>query len=429
MKRVLIITYYWPPSGGAGVHRWLKVSKYLAERNQCYIYTPQNPDFALQDESLLQRVSPKIKVLKRRIFEPYFIYKAFLPPAERKKVNVPSALGGKDQSLLKQTATWVRGNVFVPDPRIFWVKPSFRYLKSIIKEEKIDVIITTGPPHSMHLIGWRLKNYFGQQINWIADFRDPWTNIAFYDKLKIGRRAHAKHIALEKKVITACDTLVTVSQQWGKDFEELGAKKVKVIYNGFDPSNFQFPTSPEKEYFYLTHVGSLNEDRNPHALWKAAQALINENEAFRQKLRIQLIGNLHPEVLQSIEQHQLNDNLEAKGYLPFEEALKATYQSTIALLLLNDTKDIDGRIPMKIFEYMGAGNPILAIGKPTGDTGKIINQYQLGKISDFGDVEGAKAALSYFFELYQSKKLKRFSPDALQGFTIQSISRAFESLF
>ncbi len=429
MKKVLIITYYWPPSGGAGVHRWLKLSKYLTKNNKCYVYTPENPDFALKDKSLLAKVSPEITVLKKKIIEPYFIYKAFLKKSVGASVNSPHSVDADKKSLIKRFAKWIRGNIFIPDPRVFWVKPSYKYLKRIIEEEGIDVLITTGPPQSMHLIAYRLKLYFKTNINWIADFRDPWTNIDFYDMLNVGKRADAKNRKLEKNVISTCDTLVTVSKSWARDFKELGANNVKVITNGFDTDDYQFKTEAANDYFCLTHIGSINADRNPKSLWEAIYQINKTNSEFKKKVRIKLVGNVHQNVLVDIENYGLSSNLISIPNVPHKKALEELHNSSISLLLLNDTKNIDGIVPGKIFEYMGVGNPIFAIGKTNGDTGNIINENNLGLITDFGDVEAAKTALLSFYQNYLNNSLVRFSNKNMEKFTIKSISSSFEEIF
>lgn len=427
-KRILIITYYWPPSGGAGVHRWLKLSKYLAEKHSCYIYTPSNPDFALKDESLIQKIEPSIHVLKGKIFEPYFAYRAFVKKSDKAHVNQPSSVA-EGGGLIKQLGKWGRGNLFIPDPRVFWVKPSFRALKKIIQREKISVVITTGPPHSMHLIGLKLKAYFKNEINWIADFRDPWTNIDFYDKLKIGKRADRKHRELERKVIANANTVVTVSENWGQDFLNLGAKKVKVITNGFDPDDYSPQPNLKKEQFILTHLGSINADRNPVSLWSALSELVATDQNFRTKLHIRLIGDVNAHVIQSIEKFGLNHHVELIPNLPHSAALAELYSSSISLLLLNDTKNIDGIIPGKLFEYIGVGKPIYAIGKISGDTGKIITENNLGAISAFNDVQAAKNVILSFFDAFEKDELSSFSKEALEKFSIRALSHQFESIF
>lgn len=427
-KKILIITYYWPPSGGAGVQRWLKISKYLAENNSCYVYTPENPDFSLVDDSLLNKVNPKIKVIKRKIFEPYFLYRALLKKKDRATVNQPASVD-KGGGLIKNMAKWVRGNIFIPDPRKFWVRPSTRYLKKIIEAEKIDVVITTGPPHSMHLIGYRLKKHFKENINWIADFRDPWTTIDFYDMLQVGKRADNKNKKLEKQVMTTCNTLISVSASWGKVYEDLGATNVKIITNGFDADDYFQPSSFKTDKFIITHLGSINADRNPVALWQALQALNQENELFKNTCKVRLIGTVHPSVFESVRNLELSSNVEFIENKPHKTALELLTNGHVSLLLLNNVKNIDGIIPGKLFEYIGVGNPILAIGKKEGDTGSIINENNLGVIADFEDVKLIKATLISFFEKHQNKTLVGVPKEDLNKFSIKSISESFEEIF
>ena len=427
-KRVLIISYYWPPSGGAGVHRWLKISKYLAENNQCYVYTPANPDFALKDESLLTKVSPKIKVLKRKIFEPYFVYRAFVKKSDKGQVNQPSSVDAS-KSPIKQLGKWARGNMFIPDPRVFWVKPSYRYLKKVIKDENIDVVISTGPPHSMHLIGLKLKKHFGDKINWIADFRDPWTDIDFYDMLSVGKRADEKNQRLEKEVVTKSDTVVTISSSWDGSFAEMDQDRRKVITNGFDSANYKETHVKDNPHFTITHLGSINADRNPEALWIALSNLCKEKDDFKTNLRVRLVGNVHEDVIKAVEKYGLNDRVTLVPNMPHKEAIEQLYDSSISLLLLNNAKNIDGIVPGKMFEYMGVGNPILAIGKLDGDAGNIIDENKLGAITNFGDSQTAQKVVAEFYDSYLNNKLTRFSKEKLEKFSIKKISESFEAIF
>ena len=427
-KKILIISYYWPPSGGAGVQRWLKISKYLAENNTCFVYTPENPDFSLQDDSLNKKVHPQIVVIKRKIFEPYFLYRALLKKKDRATVNQPSSVdnGG---GFIKKMAKWVRGNIFIPDPRKFWVNPSARYLKKIISKEKIDVIVSTGPPHSMHLIAYKLKKHFGTKINWIADFRDPWTTIDFYDMLQIGKRADNKNKELENRVITTCDTLVSVSPSWGKVYEDLGASNVKIITNGFDSDDYNLSPNIDQKSFVITHLGSINADRNPNSFWQAIKELSDQNDEFKNRCKVKLIGTVHDSVLESVQQYDISSCVEFIPNQPHKKALELLTNSHVSLLLLNNVKNIDGIIPGKLFEYIGVGNPIFAIGKKEGDTGTIINENKLGTIADFDNIDFIKKTLLSYFEDFSNKTLKGVPKEELNKFSIKSISESFEEIF
>ena len=189
MKRVLIITYYWPPSGGSGVQRWLKMSKYLPEYGwQPVIYTTENAEYPIVDPSLEKDVSPEAEVIRRPITEPYTFYKKFLGIKQEETVKVGFTQEEKKKKSWKSgLSMWIRGNLFIPDARRWWVKPSVKYLKKYLQEHPVDAIISTGPPHSMHLIAMKLKEATG--LPWIADFRDPWTEIDYYQDLHLTRRS------------------------------------------------------------------------------------------------------------------------------------------------------------------------------------------------------------------------------------------------
>ena len=190
-KKVLIVSYYWPPAGGPGVQRWLKFVKYLPEFDvQPIVYIPENPNYPLVDERLVQDVHPQAIILKHKIFEPYALASVF-SKHKTKKISAGIITKNKKQSFVEKLMLWIRGNIFIPDARVFWVNPSIDYLKNYIQENKIETVITTGPPHSLHLIGLGLKKQLA--INWIADFRDPWTTIGYHKELKLSKWAAKKH--------------------------------------------------------------------------------------------------------------------------------------------------------------------------------------------------------------------------------------------
>ncbi|HMK06024.1 MAG TPA: hypothetical protein VK476_00755, partial [Flavobacterium sp.] len=183
MKKVLIITYYFPPAGGPGVQRWLKFIKYLPDFDiQPIVYVPENPTYPIIDAQLMSEISDKAIVLKTKIFEPYGLASIF-SKNKTKKISSGIIPSMRRQTSIDKFLLWVRGNLFIPDARVFWVKPSVAYLKKYISENNIDIIITSGPPHSLHLIGMKLKNVMN--VKWIADFRDPWTTIGYHKSLKL----------------------------------------------------------------------------------------------------------------------------------------------------------------------------------------------------------------------------------------------------
>src|SRR5690606_9032310 len=232
MKKVLIITYYWPPAGGPGVQRWLKFVKYLPEYGiEPIVYVPKNPTYPLIDEELQKEVSYNTTILKNNIIEPYGWASVF-SKKNTKKISSGIIPDKKKQSALQKLMLWVRGNLFIPDARVLWVRPSVSYLSNYLQGSGIDTIITTGPPHSLHLIGMELQKRFG--VKWIADFRDPWTTIGYHKELRLSESSQKMHIKMERDVLTTADSIIVTSPTTKAEFEQLTDKPVTVITNGYD---------------------------------------------------------------------------------------------------------------------------------------------------------------------------------------------------
>lgn len=405
LKKVLIITYYWPPTGGAGVQRWLKFSKYFAKFGwEPIIYTPSNPDFPINDETLLKDVSPSVIVLKTPINEPYDVYRKIMGKKKTETVNQGFLSEGKENKLLQKMMIWVRGNFFIPDARKFWIKPSVKYLTSYLQNNKVDAIISTGPPHSMHLIALGLKRKLN--IPWIADFRDPWTQIDFYDQLQLTKFADNKHKKLEKSVLQNANKVVTVSSNWANDLHSLCDRSINVITNGFDAEDFQLMKSETLlPGFLFHHIGALNKDRNPHILWKVLGELCKENQSFKSDLKLKFTGKTDAAVFDSLRLNGILDNAEKTDYMAHSEVVKLLLKSPVLLLPLNDTPNVLGIVPGKLFEYLAAKRPIFAIGNLQGDSAKIIKETTAGSMVDFKDVEGTKQAVLDLYQKYKTNQL------------------------
>lgn len=405
MKKVLIITYYWPPSGGAGVQRWLKFVKYLRQFGwEPLVYTPENPEAPAIDNSLQKDVPENVTVLKTKIWEPYNLYKSFIGQKKDEKINAGFLTEKKKPGLTQKISVWIRGNWFIPDARKFWITPSVEFLSEYLKKNPVDAMVSTGPPHSMHLIALGLKRKLN--IPWLADFRDPWTNIDFYDKLKLTKSSDEKHKKLELEVLKNADKVVVVSWNWAKDFEKILKRNYEVITNGFDEEDFNQSSSKPDDKFSISHIGAMNKDRNPHEFWKALKELSNENESLKKDLRIRLIGKNDISVIDSIEQNGLKGFTETISYLPHNEVLKQICTSQLLLLPLNDTPNTLGIIPGKIFEYLAAKRPIFAIGNENGDSARIIREANAGVVCDFRNKEKIKQELKKMYEEYKNGNLK-----------------------
>ena len=371
MKKVLIITYYWPPSGGSGVQRWLKTSKYLPENGWTpIIYTPQNPDFDIKDDSLASDIHLDAIILRRPILEPYALARLF---SKGKKVNAGLITTSKEQSLSSKLMNWVRGNIFIPDPRVWWVKPSIKYLSKYIKENQVDAIVTTGPPHSMHLIGLGLKKKF--DIPWISDFRDPWSKLDFLDAFRLSPRALKKYEALEKEVLRNSDWIMFTSFSMPELFFDVDKSKVYIMTNGYDDSDFidSNETTSRQSNIVVYHAGLLNEIRYPENLFNALELIQNEGEI---EIQIHLVGNVDAQIKNKIQSKPALDKITIiEGYKPHQEVLQDYQKASHLLLLINDTHNSKVNIPGKLFEYLASNKTIIGIGKLDDDAITILDKF------------------------------------------------------
>jgi len=421
MKKVLIITYYWIPSGGAGVQRWVKFAKYLRQYGwEPIIYTPKNPEYPSIDHSFEKDIPADITVLKTPIWEPYNVYRN-LTGKKNQAINAGFISENKKQGWKDKLSIWIRGNFLIPDPRRFWIKPSVRFLSDYLKENPVDAVITTGPPHSMHLIGMGLKKNF-PSLPWVADFRDPWTNIDFYKDLNLTWLADKIHHKLEREVIQNADTVLVVSRGMEEEFALMKPKKLRVITNGYDESDVQVGTLTLDGRFSISHIGTLNAARNPRIVWKVLSEICAENVDFKKDLQIQLVGKVDFSVLEDIQSYGLQEQLLKIDYLSHSEAIAKQNSSQVLMLLINQSGNAKGILTGKFFEYLAAKRPILAVGPTDGDAAVVLNETGAGVIVDFADEPETKTAILNYYNQYkkgtlsvQSESVERFSRRSLTG--------------
>ena len=399
MKNVLILTYYWPPTGGAGVHRWLKFVKYLRRFGwEPIVYTPENPEPPLLDPSLENDIPQGLTVLKTRIWEPYSLYKKFVGRPPDKGFQAGFLSEQKVPKRKQDLSVWIRGNFFIPDARKYWIRPSVKYLSAYLKEVPVQVVVTTGPPHSLHLIGLKLKQKLN--IPWVADFRDPWTGIDFYSRLKLTRAADRKHHRLEQQVIMQADAVITVSHGLKIDFRKYRQNGIHVITNGYDPEDIpSVPVEPAGD-FLITHLGSVNADRNPHAFWKAVSESLQENEPFKKHLRIRFIGKTDVTVRASILEHGLENYVELCPPVPHEQVFTLLKQSRLLFLPVNRTPNAASILTGKLYEYLAAGRPVLGIGPEDGEMARILEETGAGRVCHWDSPDRIKSFLEEIFEKY-----------------------------
>nr|WP_315251374.1 glycosyltransferase family 4 protein [uncultured Flavobacterium sp.] len=422
-KKILVITYYWPPAGGPGVQRWLKFVKYLPDYDiQPIVYIPENPTYPIVDANLEKEVSKKAVILKNKIFEPYQLA-SFFSKNKTKKISSGIIPNQKKQTFLEKTLLWIRGNLFIPDARVFWVKPSITFLEKYIIENNIDTIITSGPPHSLHLIGLDLKQK--TKINWFADFRDPWTTIGYHKALRLSLRAERKHKALEYRVLNTADRIIVTSKTTKTEFRAITNKPISVITNGYD-------TEPATEVildskFSLAHIGSFLSERNPFILWESLAELIHEIPDFKSHLELKLIGAVSQEILDTILQFNLDFYLNNLGYVSHHEAVAHQRNSQVLLLIEINSEETKSIIPGKLFEYIVSNRPIIAIGPKDSDFAEIITETNTGVFFEYSEKEKLKGAIITYYNQFLEGKLQSYGV-GLQKYSRKNLTKELAQL-
>ncbi|MFV9550981.1 glycosyltransferase [Algibacter sp. PT7-4] len=421
-KRVLIISYYWPPAGGPGVQRWLKFVKYLPEFNVApVVFVPENPSYPIVDESFLLESLGEVEVVKQPINEPYKWASWFSKSS--KTISKGIIADNNKQSLLERLMLFIRGNFFIPDARIGWVKPSVSFLLKYINEKKIETIITTGPPHSVHLIGLQLKKRL--DLKWIADFRDPWTTIGYHKQLKLTSKAKNKHKALENQVLNNSDQIIVTSFTTKEEFLNITSKPIAVITNGYDDEecvDFKMDTK-----FTLSHIGSLLSKRNPEILWQVLSDLITSEVGFSDYFQLNFVGSVSDNVLESVKNYGLSDYINNVGYVTHKEAIMFQKKSQVLLLIEIDSDETKCIIPGKLFEYMVSNRPIISIGPSHSDVEKIIKETNTGNYFSYNDFDSLKRIILEHYAAFLNKTLQSH-PIGLQKYHRRALTKSLVNL-
>ena len=433
MKRVLIISYYWPPTGGSGVQRWVKFAKYLPEEDwQPVIYTPENPEQLAVDASLEAEVPSEAEVIRTRITEPYALYKKVLRRSGHSKEAVEvNPVNAQNKSFLQKAAMWVRGNFFRPDPRCLWIRPSVRYLKKYLEEHPVDMIVTTGPPQSMHMIGLRLAKETG--LPWVADFRDPWTKIFYFKHLSMTPATERWHKKMEKAVLDEASAVVAVSPLVQQEFQAMTDTPVELITNGFDECDFPSEKDteayggPDKD-FTITHTGLFAADGNPTVLWDVLREKYQADDDFRKQLRIKLIGKNDEQILKALKDRGLQEALTDMGYQPHSVAVEQQRKASILILPLRKEPEYKAVLPGKLFEYMASERPVLGIGQPDGAMAMILGEAKTGTVLDWNDKKGISEYIEKCWKMHLEGRLTTVGAD-ISRFTRRSTTRQMAGLF
>lgn len=429
MKKALIITYYWPPAGGTGTQRCLKFAKHLRSFGwEPVIYTASNRHELHTDDSLATSGLEGLTVLETKAWDPYRPYRFF---TGRNKVQAasPHLAFTEKPNLRERFSRWVRDTIFIPDARKFWIKPSVRFLSKYLEENKIDIVFTSGPPHSMHRIGYGLKK-LNPAIRWVADFRDPWMHISSYHQASLTNSALQKQVQMEKEVLLAADAIVSIGNHLRNELVQhsglTNETKFHTITNSFEKTALSIPER-EDEKFIITHSGTLYKNRSPLIFWKTIAALAEENESFRNKLEIKLIGKIEAEALTVLSSCGLDRFIRKTGFIPHQKAQEEMLRSDLLLVLVNDVPDAGGILTGKFFEYLGSGLPVLAIGPEQGDLADIMRETNCGRIVDFRDADKMKKTLLDFFEGNFEKDLKNAENYSAEN-AVRKLADIFDSI-
>lgn len=389
MKKVLIITYYWPPAGGIGVLRCLKFAKYLRNYGwEPMVYTAENAQYPYLDPDNETDIPPNLTVIKRPILEPFNMFKALTGRKKDAPMSNPLVARDKKPGALEKLAVWIRGNFFIPDARALWIRPSVRFLTRYLKENPVDALLSDGPPHTNTMIACKLSQKLG--IPWLADFQDPWTQVDYYQLFKITPWADRIHKGQEQEVFQTAHKITIASPHWKEDLHSIGAKNVEVIFWGYDEDDFKALKPVGKQKFRILHAGILGLDRLPDKVFRALQRLCNEVPGFKADLQIDLYGMVDYSIKESIATHRLEDCTHYKGTIDRRSVLKEIINADLLLLPLNKSANILGRIPGKLFEYLRSFVPILCLGPAKSDVSQVIQELEAGETFGYDDAEGIR---------------------------------------
>jgi len=417
------------------VQRWVKFAKYLpSEGWEPVVYTPENPEITAVDRTLEKEISPNLEVIKRPITEPYDLYRKLMGKGAETDLQKLTAAGSKDEvtpissgkkSFRQRLSLWIRGNIFVPDPRVSWVKPSVKFLKKYLKEHPVDVIVTTGPPQSMHLIGLKLHKDLG--LPWIPDFRDPWTKMYYLKHLPLTAATKKALYRMEQKVLDSCSTVLTVTPMVQEDYAARTKTPVAMITNGYDEEDFSGVGTGKTSGFVITHTGLLASDGNPETLWKTLGEMASANPDFKRELRLRLIGRVDRAVQDSIDAAGLAENTELPGYLDHSATNREQCDAGMLILPLRNDPDYAIILPGKLFEYLASRRPVLGIGQEDGAMARVLTEAGAGVTADWNNAEKMRAFILQAWESHKKGGIPA-TEGKIEKYSRRSITRQLAEL-
>jgi len=404
---MLMICYYWPPAGGPGSLRAVKFARYLPQFGwEPVILTVQKGEFPYNDPSLEKDLSVKTRVYRTKSWEPFFLYKKMTHKKKDDRLPV-GLLTLKKHNIREKITAWIRANIFVPDARIGWIPFAVNEGLKIIKKEKIDLVLTSSPPHSLQLIGLILKKI--SRLPWIADLRDPWTHIRYYQFIKRNVCISKIDQLIEKKVLREADHVTTVSPSLVSAFKSkenmFNNNKISLLPHGYDENDFRQVKRNQPIKFQITHTGNLLEHQNPKILWQSLKQILQQIPDFKDNLLIRFIGRTHPSILESIHYYGLTAFFQSQSFLPHNLIIQEIVDSSLLLVVIPEIEDNKGIITTKLLEYLGSRNPILIIGPQDGDVAKIISNISNSRICEYQNIDRCMEFIQKMYTAWKKKKL------------------------
>ena len=392
MKKLLFITYFWPPASKATIHWPVKVIKYLPDFEwQPYVLTVKNESFEARDESLLKEINPNLEVIKSKVWEPFSVYRKFMGKEKGKPLVAAETMSTTEKGLKHKIAKWIRWNLFIPDARVGWYPYAIKAGERFLKNNHIDAIVTIGPPHSTHLIGSSLSKKTG--IPFIPVLIDPWVDIVYYKSFKRSGIAKDIDTMFEKKVLRQASQIVFVTKGTREDYISKYpciSQKSNVLYWGYNEDDFsEMKRTREKdEEMVILHSGNIFDYQNPANFWKTISELIKSGK----KIKIKFTGTVSPKIKSEITQNGLESITEYLGVIPYKEMLQEVINADLLLVCPSEKRHIPG----KLFEYLRSGNPILAFNDENPEVKNLIEQAGAGQMLNYSD------SASSFFDILDS---------------------------
>jgi hypothetical protein len=418
MKSALILTYYWPPAGGPGVQRWLKFVKYMEELGwDANILTVEDGTYSAIDDDLVNEVPEGISIYKTKSRDPFRFYN-MLKGKKDGSVSVALINIDKKKSLVDRMAMYVRSNFFIPDARKGWVPYAVKEAMRIIDQKNIDILITTGPPHSTHLAGLKIKNKTG--IKWLADLRDPWTTVYYNDMLPRTERTRRKDKKLEDAVLANADALTVVSPGMKKEFSDRN-QNIHVVMNGFDMSDMisRDENNNVDGKFRLTYTGNFKPNQHIPMIWDGICELIAEHKDFAKDFLLSFVGNVDASAPNYFISRGFEKQLDLLDYMPHHEATLKMQESSLLLFVVPQSRNNKLIITGKLFEYLASGTHILSVGPTDGDAAHILNKTGREAMLDYTDKEAFKQLLLDYYKKWKSGEgqLSQLDTDMLDAWS------------